>query len=188
MLMVREDDHRVVYLSSAGLVHTPALRLTPLAASMEDPMAEEQEFSARVARLLNLAATASEAEIVAALSSPVRDGAKPDPRRFVPIEAMEAALQERGQRHQERAARKVEDAFRKGYLTTPMKAWAFDLCATDEAAFDRFIATAVPAFAHLTRESHLADNPGCAGGGRPTSPEAASVARQLGLAEDALKD
>lgn len=188
VIMVRNGDGTVAHLTSAGLVHNPALRLTPLAASLEEQEAAEQHFTARIARLLNLPSTASEAEISAALSALVRDGARPDPRRFVPIEAMEAALQEHGARRQERVVQKVEEAFRNGYLTTPMKAWAFDLCATDEAAFDRFLATAVPAFAHLTHVSHTKGVPGEADGGRPTAPEAASVARQLGLAEDALKD
>ncbi|TCM72132.1 phage protease, partial [Rhodovulum steppense] len=55
VIMVRNGDGTVVHLTSAGLVHNPALRLTPLAASMEDPMAAGQNFTARIARLLNLA-------------------------------------------------------------------------------------------------------------------------------------
>lgn len=192
-MMVSTEDQSVVRLKGAGLVHAPALHLTALAEqesdmpdleAPEDELPEGAPLYTRIAKLLGLPEDADEAEIVAALRALLRDGAKPDPRRFVPAEAMQAALQERHAYRQERAVRKVEQAFQAGYLTTPMKAWALDLCATDEAAFDRFLETAVPAFAHLTREV-LPGLPPASGAGH-ASPEAAAVARQLGLAEDAL--
>lgn len=43
-----------------------------------------------------------------------------------------------------RAQSGVDDAFRRGYLTGPMKDWALELCQVDEASFDAFINTTTP--------------------------------------------
>ncbi|RBO54526.1 hypothetical protein DSD19_03850 [Rhodovulum sp. BSW8] len=102
---------------------------------------------------------------------------------------MRAALEGRNAWRLERVTAKVEEAFQKGFLTTPMKAWARDLCVADEAAFDRFVASAAPAYAHLTSYAVTAAPPRKrVSAGASVSSEAADVARQLGLWPEALSD
>ncbi len=74
--------------------------------------------------------------------------ARPDPRRYVPIEALHGLMMDRNAQvatmSEARARSKVDGAFRRGYLTGPMKGWALELCQVDEASFDAFINTAAP--------------------------------------------
>ena len=57
------------------------------------------------------------------------------------------------------AAVKVEDALRKGYITPAMRGWATALCAQDPDSFDAFITTSAPAYADLTKPSHMTAAP-----------------------------
>ncbi|MGG7567733.1 phage protease [Rhodovulum sp. DZ06] len=195
-------DRSVVRLKGAGLVHNPNLNLVALAS--EDGAPAEGMF-ARLAELLGLDAMAGEGDVfdaVAALlevagrdtsegASAAANAAAPDPSRFVPIEAVQSLMEDRklelARAAQERAEAKVEDAFRRGYLTTPMREWALALCLSDEDSFDTFINSGAPAYAHLTRRTAPADPP-ARRSARPASEAAAAVCAQLGLAPDALSD
>jgi phage I-like protein len=115
----------------------------------------------------------------------------PDPAKFVPIATVQAMLTERNANlatmAEARAADKVADAMRKGYLSPAMKDWATGLCRSDEASFDSFIATSIPQFVHLMQPSGLTGTPPSARGPSTAESEAAaSICAQLGLQPDAL--
>ena len=79
--------------------------------------------------------------------------AKPDPSKFVPIEAMGDLLRDRNARSatmsEQNAQSKVKDAFDRGYITPAMRDRATALCVQDEARFDSFASKSVPKFGHL---------------------------------------
>lgn len=180
---------RVGRLKGAGLVHNPALQLTALA-EQENMMDEEQTFLARLAAMLNLPEEASPDEILQALEDRLKQAETPDPRKYVPIEAMRDAMRQSASQtataSEERARQKVEAAFAAGYLTPAMKGWAFELCRSDHEAFDAFLAMSPPAFAHLDK-TLLPKGPPQAGGRRgPQDAGALAVCAQLGLTPDQL--
>lgn len=59
-------------------------------------MTTDTTFTQRLAVLLNLPQDAKEADILAALKDTLLDEAKPDPKKSVPIEALQEALLDRG--------------------------------------------------------------------------------------------
>ncbi|MGY6411621.1 MAG: phage protease [Alkalilacustris sp.] len=136
--VVRYDPETssVLSLEGAGLVHTPALRLTALAS---------------------------------------RQDAQPDPREFVPVEAMQAILSERNAAQAElarqRVAEKVNKAEADGIISPAMRAWATALCSRDPASFDAFCAAAGPVFGHLFKPSGATASP-------PPSARTATAAAQ----------
>ena len=189
-------DRSIIRLKGAGLVHNPNLKLVALA--QEEPAPVEGVLP-RLATMLGLAADATEeavADAVAKLAKVAADdgGAAvnaedPDPSRFVPIEAVEGLLADRNRwlatMAEDRAAAKVDDAFRRGYLTMSMRPWDLALCQRDEASFDGFLASTLPAFAHLTRQSAPSGAPPRSAADAETDAEAA-VCAQLGLPAGAL--
>jgi phage I-like protein len=155
---------QIMRLSGAGLVHKPALHLKALAQE-NPPMPAETPipWSTVIARLLEalgLPRGATEKEALEALDAFAARSAQrasasetPDPRRFVPIEALHDLMAERGTReatmHEADAKAKVEDAFRKGHLTPAMRGWAIALCMSDPGSFDAFVLRSAAAYAHL---------------------------------------
>lgn len=176
------EDGEVLALKGAGLVHAPNLHLTAL--NNEDNMPEPQDVYPDIAKLLGLPGDSDPLTIFTALKKLPGEQAKPDPRKYVPVEALQEAMANNvgvsTQVRQERAERKVEDAFSQGYLTGAGKAWALELCLADEAAFDRFIDVTVPRFAGLTtplkKPQHLVNEDAA----HPSS-ETAMLSEQLGL-------
>lgn len=180
-------------IKGAGLVHAPALNLVALA-SQEDSMPPENTLLARLAAMLDMPPESAEVDVLdalaARLAAPGSEGVQsPDPRKFVPVETLQELLRERSQSvatlSEERAAAKVKSAFDKGYITPAMRNWALDLCRADEAAFDEFMRTAVPAFASLSQEIIAGRAPG-AGSPGIHDPETLAVCAQLGLTPDKL--
>lgn len=191
----------ITKLKGAGLVHTPALHLTALA-SQEDDMNDETGFMDQLLALLNLPERASEDDILSAIEklAAERDPARPalasvtqnpDPARFVPIEAVQELMvnrgQERSQYGEARTKAKISDALGKGYITPGMVDWATALCVQDEASFDGFVASNVPAYAYLS-QTLLPDHPPDRAQNQAQSGTAAAICAQLGLKADALKD
>jgi phage I-like protein len=119
--------------------------------------------------------------------------AAPDPARYVPVETVQAMLAERNQSvataTAARAEEKVADALRRGFLSPAMKGWAMALCRSDEASFDAFLSSTLLAFASVTQSfDHLRAPPSARLATAPASPEAASIAAQLGLKPGQLAD
>lgn len=211
-LLVNRKTAEIVKLKGAGLVHHPALHLTALA-SQETDMNPETTLLQQVIDALDLEAdTPPEAvlsvivkmkDVISKAAGDPADAQKtvaelaerlfaPDPAKFVPIATVQAILAERNANlatmSEERAQEKVAQATRKGYLSPAMQDWAVALCRSDEASFDAFVAKAVPAFAHLTAESHLGGMPPGRGRTAPASAEAEAICAQLGIAPSALSD
>jgi len=187
----------IVKLKGAGLVHNPNLHLTALA-NEETDMADAPKTTPdaklplvqRLAKLLGLPPDADEAEVSAAIAELLGEKASPDPAKFVPVEAMQDLLRDRNAKlatMSERAVSgTVEDALRRGFITPAMRSWATALCAQDPASFGRFLASSVPAYAHLGREllpAAFASQATVQG-----SAEAEAICRQLGLPAGTLKD
>lgn len=206
VLKCRKADRRILMLKGAGLVHSPALHLTELAEEEDMP---DTSFAPRVAEALGLAPEASEAELLAflarvrALMLRIADSttsgnelaqmdappaSQPRAADHVSIETLQAVLTERNEAlEQMRASHvkaRVDDAFARGYLSPALREWATDLCATDEASFDRFLEKSIPHFKHIvTPQPSRASPPPWAARSRPeTFPEAeAAICEQLGL-------
>lgn len=187
----------ILRLKGAGLVHNPNLHLAALA-SQEDTMPPETTPAAaryaRLAEALKLGPDATEEEMLAALAELLKaKGADaPDPARFVPVETVQAMLAERNltlaTASEGRATEKVADALRRGYISPAMKGRATALCMNDEASFDSFVASTVPAFAHLLKPSHMGALPPGSLATRTGSDMAEAVCAQLGLPPGTLKD
>ncbi len=160
------------------------------------PDATPEQMLSLVTRMMSMMAKATGkpdtekvtmAELMTAITTP-------DPAQFVPVAAVQAMLTERNATlatmTDARAAEKVKDATRKGYLSPAMAEWATALCMSNEVSFDAFIAKSVPQFAHLSHE--LTDlnrlPPGVSAGDRAGSEVADAICAQLGLAPGALKD
>lgn len=196
VLVYRTTDRRIVRLKGAGLVHAPNLELAALAAQ-EDSMTPDQTpdmtFMERFAVALGLPPDADAETILMALEKRLTDKATPDPAKFAPVAAMAELLADRNARiasmAEETATLKVDEAFRKGYLTSAMRPWAVDLCRSDPEAFDTFLETSAPAYGHLLKVSaHLSAPPPLNRGNRHVSPEADAICARLGLPPGSLKD
>jgi phage I-like protein len=136
-------------------------------------------------QVLNLAPDATEEEALDALEAWLAEKATmPDPKKFVPVEAVQQMLQERHLQNsvmaEGNAVQKVNEAMRKGYFTPALKDWALALCRDDPASFDAFLSGSAPAYAHLSQELLGGIPPGRA---RPVSEDQAEAAicAQLGL-------
>lgn len=88
----------------------------------------------------------------------------------------------------ERANQKVSEALRLGHIPPSMKDWATALCRSDEANFDRFVASSGPAFSRLLQPSHVASVPPLSRQDRAGSDLADAICSQLGLKPGSLAD
>lgn len=181
-------------LKGAGLVHRPNLHLTALA-SQEETMTNDTTFKTRVATLLKLKPDSSDEALLSALEKIIGGNSKPDPKKYVPIEALQEALLERNTGHaamnEDRAAAKVDEALQGGYISPAVKEWATALCQQDEASFDSFIEKSTPQFAHLFKPSGTSATPPEFARKAPVhsnSDQAQAVCDQLGLEPDSLED
>ena len=158
-----------------------------------DP-SSEPGIAAQLAKLLKLPPETPPEELIAALEEALKKlaEAKPDPAKYVPAEAVAEMLRERNlalaTMSEGRASGKVADALRRGFITPAMREWAMALCQSDEASFDRFLSSAVPAFAHLTKPSRAAALPPGTARSPLTATLANAVCEQLGLPPGALND
>lgn len=185
-------------LKGAGLVHRPALHLKVLA-SEEDTMSPNAlpakdpsavEFSQRLAELLGLGPDATEDDVMTALAPKLASAkeATPDPRKFVPMEAMAELLNDRNGRialmNEQAAAALVQKAFNEGYLTPAMRGWATALASQDPDSFKAFLGTAPRPFAHLL--TPMPRPLSAVAAQNDDSDEAAAICAQLGLKPGSL--
>ncbi len=201
-LVYHAKSRQIMSLKGAGLVHSPNLYLTALA-SQEDTMTPtpppakgdngqpgRAAFAAMIAKMLGLPPEATEDELMAALKAKL--AADPDPAKFVPVTTVQAMLTERNlavaTASEERAAEKVRDALRSGHLSPAMKDWATALCRSDEASFDRFIASSIPQYAHLGKTLVPAGPPRATHRDDATEEYVAAICSQLGLKPGSLAD
>ncbi len=181
----------ITRLKGAGLVHNPNLELTALVAQ-EDTMTADMTFMQRLATTLKLAPDADAETILSALEQVKTKGATPDPKDYAPVAAMAELLRDRNAQiatlSEGAAAVKVEDALRKGYITPAMRGLATALCTQDPDSFDGFIAKSTPAYAHLTKPSHMTGTPpGITATGRSDDGDAAAaICARLGLPPGSL--
>ncbi|MBV0912854.1 phage protease [Anianabacter salinae] len=179
-VLIHRQDRRVVRLIGASLVHRPNLNLKALA-SENIPMTDETDDTrtAAVAEALGLNAEATPEEMIVAINRL----ATPDPAAYVPMHVVRELMRAQGQTavsmNEERAEVKVGEAMDAGYLSPAMRDWAVALCTRDPEAFDGFIASAVPVFAHLfeTHAQKLPRRSAAHGQGG----DAEQIARTLGL-------
>ena len=202
------ETRQIVRLKGAGLVHNPNLHLTALAsqeADMTPPkpadktapkpangdaMADTAAFAAMVAEMLGLPPDTPPAQLFAKLKEKL--GAEPDPAKFVPVSAVQAMLAERNlslaTASDERATQKVDQALRLGHIPPAMKDWATALCRSDEASFDRFIASSGPAFSALLQPSHMGALLATGRHNRAGFELADAICSQLGLKPGSLTE
>lgn len=187
-ILFNRQTGEIARLKGAGLVHNPALYLTALA-SEEDPMPTEPALIARITALLGLPEDAGADALIAALEERLDQSAKPDPRKYAPVEVLEDLMRDRRNNaatlSEERATQKVSKALADGYLTPGMKGWAMDLCRTDEEAFDTFLSMSPPAYAHLHKPL-LPNHPPETFARLEEDADAAAICSQLGIPTDKL--
>jgi len=202
------ETRQIVRLKGAGLVHNPNLHLTALASQEadmfpqkpadktapkpgnRDAMADPATFAAMVAEMFGCPPDTPPPQLFAKLKEKME--AEPDPAKFVPVATVQAMLAERNlslaTASAERAGQKVAEALRLGHIPPAMKDWATALCRSDEASFDRFIASSAPVFSALLRPSHLAGQPPGSRQDRAGSELADAICSQLGLKPGSLTE
>ena len=153
-------------------------------------MDQTSDFTAELAKLLGLDADTDPSEVLAALKTRLSETPEPDPREYVPIQAVKDLLRSEGQKTatmaEDRARMKVDAAFAKGHLSGPMKDWALALCLKDEESFDAFVAGTPPMFAHLKTPTHTAAALPPSFAQTRASDAALAVCTQLGIDPDKL--
>ena len=196
-----QESRQIVRLKGAGLVHSPNLYLTALAnQDFAMPPKTPQDtippkapaggtaFVGMIADLLGLPPETPPEEILKALKAKL--SGEPDPAKFVPVATVQAMLTERNlsvaTASQERASQKVNDALHSGHLSPAMKDWATSLCRSDEASFDRFVASSIPQFAHLSRSVIPSALPPGSPATRQSDELADAICSQLGLKPGSL--
>ncbi len=186
--MFAPKNGEIIALKSAGLVHHPAMRLTALASEEASMNTVSGDFLPRVARALDLPADAGEQDVLDAIAD-LKSG---DASKNVPVDAVAELLRER---HETRsalgrieAANKVAAAMDAGYIPPAMRQWALSMCEQDAGAFDAFLKSATPAYAHLFEPVRYgAKQPARAG--RMAGGAVNEIAATLGLKpEDLLRD
>ena len=174
------ETGEVHMIKGAALVHTPALTLTALArADDETPF---ETVTARFASALGLDATATESEVLDAITA----RATPDPAKFVPIEVLQDYQTQTAAMREQEVADKVNAAITGAYITPAMRDWATELCRSDPASFDTFITSQPPAFGYLLQSPFDKMDE------RVTTARASDVetdiSRQLGIDPSRLRD
>ena len=182
-LLVEKASGLVKKIKGAGLVHNPALHIAALA-SEEEEMTDIADFMARLSGMLELPEDADADAILEALKEAL-ESRKPDPRKYVPTEAVQEMMRELSHKgadaRKKRAESKVREAVQNGHLTPGMKAWATELCETDEASFDQLITQSAPVFSKLTQpHSYMSAAPSNSGQDA-VSPEVMLLSEQLGI-------
>lgn len=186
--MFAPSDGEILALKSAGLVHHPAMRLTALASEEVSMNTTSGDFMPRVARALELPADADEEDILDAIAG-LKKG---DASKNIPVDAVAELLRDRYAARDAmgriEADRKVAAAMDAGYITPAMRAWALSLCEQDAGAFDAFLKSATPAYAHLFEPVRYSPKPP-ASSERVAGGAANEIAATLGLKPaDLLRD
>lgn len=96
------------------------------------------EHLAAAATALGLKPEATGEEVVAAAATAAA-GAKPDPSKFVPVEALTEVTDKLKVINEERATAAVDDAVAAGKLTPALRSWGLELFNKDEAQFAAFV-------------------------------------------------
>lgn len=96
------------------------------------------EHLAAAATALGLKPEATGEEVVAAAATAAA-GAKPDPSKFVPVEALTEVTDKLKVINEERATAAVDAATAAGKLTPALRQWGIDLFNQDEARFAAFV-------------------------------------------------
>jgi phage I-like protein len=173
-------------LVSAGLTNKPDFRMPALAredgADGPGDAPDAAGPLAAVATALGLDAGAG----IEAVLDAIATARSPDPARFVPASAVREMIAERGRMvarmREDEARARVDAAISGGCLPPAMRDWAVAHCRQDPASFDAFLDAVSPAFACLFEASPAARAPQTDDGAA-----AERIARQLGLAPDALR-
>jgi phage I-like protein len=208
--LFHQQSRQIVRLKGAGLVHHPNLHLTALA--NEEPLMpdntapdtakpESAGLLTRLAAALDLPSDSNAAAILSAFLAALLPGQKiasataterPDPARFVPIDAVRDLLSDRSTRiatmRESEATARVDSALRAGHITPAMRDWATALCMQDVTSFDTFISKSPAPFAHLHRELLSGLLPGHRAETAIASQDEAAICAQLGLKPDALRN
>lgn len=144
--------HRII---GAALVHRPNLNLKALSSEQIDAKPIEDALSP-----LRLALGLNEQADAAAIIEALGINATPDPRKYVPIEAMKELFVEansiKAYLAETEAEAHVTAAMNQGHLTPAMRGWALALCARDPESFDNFVKSSSAPYAHLFKPSKLA--------------------------------
>lgn len=203
-----QKSGQIIRLSGAGLVHRPALHLKALASqdhtmqgqqtATNKPDAGKASPSAQNALIgvlfkhLGLAPDATEEEALEALENWLAS-AKPDPKKFVPVEAVAEMLRERNVEQavmsEDHANRLVNSVIEDGWLFPGLRSWALALCKDSPESFKAFVdgtkAGKNPQWGYLRRE--LLSGPAPQGNAGIAQTEAeASICSMLGLTAEQL--
>lgn len=167
-------DERIARITGADLVHRPKPMLKAISGEQPD---------AGVSQMAVALGPPCEADTVTILTAvnPLRT---PDPAQYVPADALADLLKDRHQHVALMSAReadaRVETAPSGGYITPTMVPWATALCRQNLKAFDGFMQSSAPAYAHLFRRREFHNLPQT--GSRERADTAAEIAAQPGLA------
>lgn len=190
-------DGRVSAILRASLTNVPNLTdLTALASAEEGTM--QDQLRTEILAMLGLAAEADDAAILAAIRAlkgeaggeAAMQAARPDPAKWVPIGDFERAVAEANKLRQgitvHAAETRVAEDVRAGRILPWMKDWAVELCTANLPAYEKFLGGVGPGFSHLLTRTHARARPPELHSERTGGDLERTVARNLGLPEDAL--
>lgn len=206
-----KTSREVLRITGAGLVHTPALRLTALAreeggegqngadqGEADQPTQQGDSASDTAKAILAALGLPEDSPFSTALATitALKDAkAKLHEQRPVGLDVLQGALQDRREAlaklTEQAIEQRVSDAMFNGHITPAMKDWATDLCRNDPSSFDNFCQAFPPMMAGLFKSQF--DEKFAAGmlreirGGVASEPNKAQIAATLGLPIDRLK-
>jgi phage I-like protein len=188
-------------ITGAGLVHTPALRLTALAreeGGADQPTQQNDSVSDTanaILAALGLPENSPKETALATIAALKDAKANLQEKPTVGMDVLQGALQDRREAlaklTEQAIEQRVSDAMFNGHITPAMKDWATDLCRNDPSSFDNFCQAFPPMMAGLFKSQF--DEKFAAGllrdirGGVASEPNKAEIAATLGVAPDRLK-
>lgn len=182
------ETGEVRVLLRAALTNNPALELTALASSQDGAIGDTiMALPKEIAAELGLSETATAADAVAAIRALSGGGAQ----MASTLAALAGVVTEMNELKRSSSASsvkaKVDSAIAAGTVMPSLRAWATELCSTNEALFDSFVGKVGTPFAYLTKETAFDQTALAAAADTPSTGLEETIARQLGVDPARLK-
>jgi phage I-like protein len=182
------ETGEVRVLLRAALTNNPALELTALASSQDGAIGDMiMALPKEIAAELGLSETATATDAVAAIRALSGGGAQ----MASTLAALAGVVTEMNELKRSSSASsvkaKVESAILAGTVMPSLRSWATELCSTNEALFDSFVAKVGTPFAYLTKEAVYDQTALAAAADTPSTGLEETIARQLGVDPARLK-
>ena len=183
--MADQETGAVRVILRAALTNNPALELTALASAHNGE--SSMKLPIEITKALGLAETASVADAVTAIKGLSGNG----PEMASTLAAMAGVVKELNELKLSYGTRnistKVETAIKSGAFPPALREWATELCSSNEASFDAFLAKVGTTYAHLAKVAEHDTSYLAADRSQPDTTAEGVIARQLGIDPAAMR-